>query len=52
MRKTQKYTFPGYKFIALRYLRLTPLYAFILFFYAYVVPVLAHGPVWHGSLVF
>jgi len=50
MRKTQKYTFPGYKFIALRYLRLTPLYAFILFFYAFVVPALAQGPVWYRMI--
>ena len=30
-----------------RYLRLTPLYAFILFFYAFVGPQLGSGPVWY-----
>lgn len=47
MRKSNKTSFPGYMFIFLRYLRLTPLYAFILFFYAYVVPEIASGPVWY-----
>eukprot|EP00039_Didymoeca_costata_P032646 m.38716 g.38716 ORF g.38716 m.38716 type:complete len:700 (+) comp9465_c0_seq1:95-2194(+) len=47
MRKSRKTTFPGHKFVMLRYLRLTPLYAFILFFYTYLVPSVAKGPVWY-----
>ena len=33
MRKSSKTSFPAGKFILLRFLRLTPLYAYILFFY-------------------
>jgi len=47
MRKGNKNSFPAGMFILLRFLRLTPLYAFILLFYTYVVPHLASGPVWY-----
>lgn len=47
MRKKGDTSFPAFMFFVLRYLRLTPLYAFILFFYAFVGPSLASGPVWY-----
>ena len=34
-------------FLVIRYLRLTPLYAYLLFFYAYLVPYFGQGPVWY-----
>jgi len=46
MRKGGKNKFPALVFVALRYLRLTPLYAYILFFYAFVANHLGEGPVW------
>lgn len=50
MRKSSKTSFPAGKFILLRFLRLTPLYAYILFFYTYLVPYFASGPVWYRML--
>lgn len=50
MRKSSKTSFPVGKFILLRFLRLTPLYAFILFFYTYLIPYIASGPVWYRML--
>eukprot|EP00040_Diaphanoeca_grandis_P026045 m.145211 g.145211 ORF g.145211 m.145211 type:complete len:645 (+) comp30428_c0_seq2:1589-3523(+) len=47
MRKGNKNSFPAGMFILLRFLRLTPLYAFILLFYTYIVPHLSSGPVWY-----
>ncbi|KAJ8668165.1 hypothetical protein QAD02_009828 [Eretmocerus hayati] len=32
--------------ILFRFLRLTPLYAFVVFFYAYIFPLLGSGPLW------
>lgn len=46
MRKSGQNKFPANKFIGLRYLRLTPLYAYILFFYATIAEHLGQGPVW------
>eukprot|EP00040_Diaphanoeca_grandis_P044705 m.13305 g.13305 ORF g.13305 m.13305 type:complete len:679 (-) comp9681_c0_seq2:284-2320(-) len=46
MRKGGKNKFQAPLFVALRYLRLTPLYAYILFFYAFVATHLGDGPVW------
>eukprot|EP00037_Helgoeca_nana_P021848 m.221096 g.221096 ORF g.221096 m.221096 type:complete len:725 (+) comp25799_c0_seq4:2324-4498(+) len=46
MRKNGKNKFPAPIFILLRYLRLTPLYAYILLMYGTVVVHLGEGPVW------
>eukprot|EP00035_Acanthoeca_spectabilis_P006177 m.121578 g.121578 ORF g.121578 m.121578 type:complete len:721 (-) comp13389_c0_seq2:129-2291(-) len=46
MRKNGKNKFPAPIFILLRYLRLTPLYAYVLCLYATVVVHLGQGPVW------
>jgi peptidoglycan/LPS O-acetylase OafA/YrhL len=52
MQKKRK-TFTGkdiLTFLLLRWLRLTPLYAFVLFFFAYTVPMLGSGPVWYRMI--
>eukprot|EP00038_Savillea_parva_P010749 m.192514 g.192514 ORF g.192514 m.192514 type:complete len:712 (+) comp18666_c0_seq1:203-2338(+) len=46
MRKNGKNKFPAPIFILLRYLRLTPLYVYVLVMYATVVVHLGQGPVW------
>eukprot|EP00041_Stephanoeca_diplocostata_P035608 m.1261132 g.1261132 ORF g.1261132 m.1261132 type:complete len:676 (+) comp24730_c0_seq9:307-2334(+) len=46
MRKNRKNSFPAHTFIGLRYLRLTPLYAYILLCYASVAVHFGEGPVW------
>eukprot|EP00038_Savillea_parva_P009943 m.186849 g.186849 ORF g.186849 m.186849 type:complete len:715 (-) comp16883_c0_seq1:206-2350(-) len=47
MRKYRQDTFPALWFILMRLVRLTPLYAFLLFTYAYIVPYVSSGPVWY-----
>eukprot|EP00041_Stephanoeca_diplocostata_P013570 m.238277 g.238277 ORF g.238277 m.238277 type:complete len:637 (+) comp19387_c0_seq3:300-2210(+) len=47
MRKSNTNSFPAGMFVLLRFLRLTPLYAFLLFFYTYLVPYVSSGPVWY-----
>ena len=36
--------------LAHRFLRLTPLYAFVLALYGYIVPHMWHGPLWDGVI--
>jgi len=50
MRKKGDDTFPAFMFFVLRYLRLTPLYAFILFVYAFMAPLFGSGPVWYRMI--
>jgi peptidoglycan/LPS O-acetylase OafA/YrhL len=50
-RKTIDFHFgDALSFFFIRYLRLSPLYMFVLFFYAYLVPLFGQGPVWYRTI--
>lgn len=41
-------TFSYPKYVVMRYLRMTPSYMMVMFFYFYVFPLTGHGPLWYN----